>query len=276
MKFVPRLPKENINISRGSPLAELVRLLSFTILAALAVYFILGAALEIVIDRIPGRADAVLGDVFAKSYGLPRPFSPEEEEMNSLLNDLLFYLPEEYGNIRVWIIDNKEVNALALPGGNIVVFSGLIEEVESENELAFVLAHEIGHYMNKDHLRGLGRGAVLIFMSGVFFSVDSPATEFVMRVLTGANFRYTRKQESAADMAALDLVYKKYGHAGGTSDFFGRINKEKRLPRIFNIFQTHPSPAERLSLIENAVRDKNYGYGELLSLPAIYDKYRNR
>ncbi len=41
-----------------------------------------------------------------------------------------------------------------------VVFTGLLEKMTSENELAFVLAHELGHYDHRDHLRGLGRAAL--------------------------------------------------------------------------------------------------------------------
>ena len=46
------------------------------------------------------------------------------------------------------------MNAVALPGGNIVVFAGLLKEIKSENELAMILGHELGHFAHRDHLRG--------------------------------------------------------------------------------------------------------------------------
>jgi Zn-dependent protease with chaperone function len=66
---------------------------------------------------------------------------------------------------KIHIIPDPRINAMALPGGNIVVFSALIKETGSENELAFVLAHELGHFANRDHLRGLGRRLLLLTAS---------------------------------------------------------------------------------------------------------------
>jgi predicted Zn-dependent protease len=51
--------------------------------------------------------------------------------------------------INVYLMENEEINAVALPGGNIVVFTGLVAQVESENELAMVLAHEMGHFTHR-------------------------------------------------------------------------------------------------------------------------------
>jgi Zn-dependent protease with chaperone function len=69
--------------------------------------------------------------------------------------------------ITVHVQPSTAVNAAALPGGHMLVFSGLLTEMRSENELAFVLAHELGHYAHRDHLRGLGRALVLMAASTV-------------------------------------------------------------------------------------------------------------
>ena len=58
----------------------------------------------------------------------------------------------------VYVTEVDDINAIALPGSNIIVFSGLLQNIQSENELVMVLGHELGHYAHKDHLRGLGRG----------------------------------------------------------------------------------------------------------------------
>jgi Zn-dependent protease with chaperone function len=60
---------------------------------------------------------------------------------------------------KVSVHDQATVNAVALPGGNIIVFKGLLTELKSENEVAMILAHELGHYAHRDHLHGIGQGA---------------------------------------------------------------------------------------------------------------------
>src|SRR4030095_7690097 len=65
---------------------------------------------------------------------------------------------------RAGVLDEPDPNALALPRGTILVARGLRARVASENELAQVLGHELGHYRARDHLRGLGRGLAAQFV----------------------------------------------------------------------------------------------------------------
>jgi Zn-dependent protease with chaperone function len=62
-------------------------------------------------------------------------------------------------------VQSDAVNAMAVPGGKMVVFSGLLDSLSSTNGLMFVLAHEVGHFKNRDHLRLMGRGIVLSILA---------------------------------------------------------------------------------------------------------------
>ena len=125
--------------------------------------------------------------------------------------------------ITLAIAASPQINALALPGGHVVVFSGLIDGMSSENGLAFVLAHELAHFKHRDHLRGMGRGLVLVAASA--WSVAPLGTD--LNADSGRQSRrcsYSQSREAAADAAALEL-HCKYGDVGGAEELFRTWNK---------------------------------------------------
>ncbi|MDH3748711.1 MAG: M48 family metallopeptidase, partial [Gammaproteobacteria bacterium] len=154
---------------------------------------------------------------------------------------------------RVEIDDSPELNALAFPGGLIIVTAGLLDEVETENELAFIIGHEMGHFKNRDHIRGLGRGVVL----GIFFAAISSSdggatlgTSIADLTLRG----FSRRQESGADRFGLELVHQEYGHVADAWRFFERISEgNESFIELVSYLSTHPPPKNRIEdLIESA------------------------
>lgn len=147
---------------------------------------------------------------------------------------------------------DEEVNAYALPGGRIVLTSGLLQALKTENALIFVIGHEIGHFVNRDHLRGFGRQAAI----GIVMSALGLGTDF-----SGFNYfgqmpmRYFQQhQESEADQYALKLVRSIYGHTKGSDEFFAFISqKESPTAKIFSSWvSTHPPTDERLRLVQSS------------------------
>ncbi|HBH27454.1 MAG TPA: peptidase M48, partial [Desulfofustis sp.] len=173
--------------------------------------------------------------------------------------------------INVYLMENEEINAVALPGGNIVVFTGLVAQVESENELAMVLAHEMGHFSHRDHLRGLGRGLGLAVIVSLLFGPDSSASDLVSGSLLSFQAHYSQDQEADADRYGLDLLVRSYGHAGGSIDFFERLAAQHpdRLPYLF---ASHPHPDARIAALKERI--DSYGYPSQETIPldsALYD-----
>jgi predicted Zn-dependent protease len=169
----------------------------------------------------------------------------------------------------VHVIKSPDINALAAPGGSIYVFSGLIGEVKSENEMAFVLAHEIGHFENRDQLRGLGRGLVLFVISLAFTGSESGLTKVAGEAIKNAQMKLSRDRERAADQFALDLIAKKYGNAAGAVSMLSRFGPlDDRYPRWLYYFITHPYYKDRISLVEKRIREMGYKAGAQLPVPA--------
>jgi predicted Zn-dependent protease len=177
--------------------------------------------------------------------------------LQPLLDNLPADSPLHNYTFTVQLVKNKEINALALPGGHIVVFSGLVEQAESENELAMVLAHELGHFVHRDHLKRLGRGLGLTVAAMLVFGEDSAVSRLVSNLFLVTESSYSRQQESDADRFGLDLLVNSYGHAGGATDFFARVGK-KAGSHVPYLLASHPHPDDRIEELQSLISENGY------------------
>lgn len=263
MKFTPRLDEDNVNVSKTPPLKELLFLLTTILGVLLLIYIALGFCLDIVVQKIPPRIEKSLGSFYSRLYEEDEVVSDSEKKLQDILNNLLTHMPESGLEFKVYVKEDEKANALALPGGNIVVLSGLLEEVESENELAMILAHELGHFANRDHLRGLGRSLVFIVLSSIVFGQESNATQFLQKALLTVELKFSRNQEAAADLFGLDLLNSTYGHVGGATDFFERLHDKEKAPKFLYFFATHPPYKNRVESLNKRIEEKAYPEKEL-------------
>lgn len=256
MKFTPKNIEENVNVSKTHPLAEFGWLLGGLLLLVLILYLLLGVATDIAVAKIPVSVEVWLGEHF-----VDRMDARENEPLQRLIQPLLDNLPadsplREY-DFYVQMVDNEQINALALPGGQIVVFSGLVEQAESENEVAMVLAHELGHFAHRDHLRRLGRGLGLTVAAIVLFGEDSAVSNLASKFFLVGESHYSREQESAADRFGLELLVAGYGHAGGATDFFARVGKDAG-SRVPYLLASHPHPDDRVGELQGLIAANGY------------------
>ncbi len=131
-----------------------------------------------------------------------------------------------------------------------------------------ILGHELGHFANRDHLRGLTRQVmvrlVLAAALGDAGAVGAIATNSASAI-TSAQFSQT--QEKQADEIGLVLLTKTYGHAAGATDFFNRLIK-KDLPAGLSILASHPPSKARVENIERMIEEENYPIEEKMNLPS--------
>lgn len=154
--------------------------------------------------------------------------------------------------LKLVVLRRKEANAVALPGGHIYVFEGLITKAESADEVAGVIAHEIGHVAHRDGTRSVLQAGGLSFVFGLVLGdfVGGGVVIFAARsILQSA---YSREVETAADLFAVELIEK----AGGDGRALGKI-----LTRIagtaepdVKILANHPATKERADWIDAATR----------------------
>lgn len=149
--------------------------------------------------------------------------------------------PTDY-DYRFIVFDNSMINAFTIPGGNILISTGLIKFCEKPEELAAVMAHEMGHVEERHVLIRLVKELGLeIITSG-----DTYVLGEVTKILTSTSF--DRKQEEQADMFACKLLEKSDIEPRVLASFFRRLDDEmdNDLLDQFEIVSTHPNFNSRI------------------------------
>ena len=268
MQFRPRPLEGNVNVATTHPLLELAWLAGGLAGLLLAAYLLLGLAVDWVVPRIPYALEKTLGDRFpTKQAGT---VDPRTEDLQALLDRVAAAAPRRLGPVGLQIVDTAAVNAAALPGGRVLVFSGLLEQAGSENEVAMVLAHELGHVVHRDPLRALGRGLVLAFLASSLVGEERSVEAFVGGSLTVGHLRYSRRQEQAADRFAVETLVELYGHAGAAAAFFRRQQAAGRDGVLPEALSTHPEGRARVAAIESLIQQRGYPVASLTPLPAAW------
>ena len=182
-----------------------------------------------VADQVPTEWEERLGQdyfqtLFKESIKEPEP--QVRKALDAMAKRLLLATPDQPYHFRIYVHPSKTINALALPGGTIVVFQGLINITETPEELAGVLAHEFQHVLKRHSTRGIIRSqAINIFATMV--SGDS-----VMNVILQAGgvmefLRYSRKLESQADAEGMKMMLASQVDPKGMIRIFEKLEEEQ-------------------------------------------------
>ncbi|MFB6419422.1 MULTISPECIES: M48 family metallopeptidase [Bradyrhizobium] len=138
-------------------------------------------------------------------------------------------------------------NAFALPGGKVFVLKGLLDKAESPDELAGILAHELGHLKHHDNMRGLIYNGGTSFLIGLLFGdvTGSSAVIFASRSLVEAS--YSREAETAADTFAIEVMHKLGRSPKPAFELMYRITGKEGGSTLTTILASHPLTEDRLA-----------------------------
>lgn len=267
MDYKPTLPKHNDNISRDSPIKEVLVLLSGVVAFFIIAYCILGFLVDWAVTRISPEMEARIFPRFQVPSSLAHPENQSCQISLQRLTDGLRKCCNIDYPVKVIVISSETANAVALAGGTIVVFSGIFDMIRSENGIAFVLAHELGHFKHRDHLRGMGRSIVLTALSALLTGSGSSITQLTAPGIHLTQARYSRRRESMADARALETLVCYYGHAGGAVEFFQAMGAAHDPGRLMAYFASHPECEARIVSLEKAIQDRHFDIRAVEPLP---------
>ena len=213
------------------------------------------------------RTEHKLGKVFWESIE-----RGEEVVTNDSINDgvrkLLDRIAERNGiekdSIKLHIISKDEVNAFAMPGNHMVVYTGLITESKNEAELAGVLGHELAH-LEKNHVmkklaKEIGLAVLLQMATG---GQGSEMVGESVRMLSSS--AYDRKLESEADMASVDYLFEAGIDPRPFADFLYRMAQGADVPQAAYWISTHPESEARAKAVLRYAAGKKFNREEVLT-----------
>lgn len=269
MQYHAKLPEKNSNVSHEHPLKEFLTLVLGSAMILMVVYWLMGLFIDVAVDSItPEMEMAIYNTMFEEEQSAiesKADISEQEQLAQHLLSDLSQCIDIPYP-IKLDYQESATPNAFAAPGGQMVLLSGLLKQVKSENGLAFVLAHELAHFKNRDHLRGLGRGVVLMALS-VLTTGNSDLTRLMSPASSLEAAQYSQSRESAADATALAILNCYYGHVSGATEFFEMMAQPGEMLPFMHYFASHPEAQQRIAAIEKLSTEQGYQLGQTKSLP---------
>jgi len=216
-----------------------------TAFAVGSLYFSIPRLARPIADAIPPQWESQLGRTTSRT--ISQNWSTCEgdglAELDDLVERLMANTPTNY-QIRARVIDAEVINAFALPGGNIFITDELIEIMESPDELAGVMAHEIGHIVLRHPLEGmLSQMGVVLFLN----MLTAGSTSDILGLgATIAVVSYTRDYETEADSFALEMLQSVNIKTTGYADLFKRLDAVEKVAETEDMFglesmmRTHP------------------------------------
>jgi metalloendopeptidase OMA1, mitochondrial len=158
------------------------------------------------------------------------------------------------------VVDSPEANAFCMPGGKIVVYSGIFNFIKNDGELATVLGHEVGHaiarhigetltigYLESSFGIGVNITLAVLGIPGIFGAVYGTATQL------GIDLPYSRTQEYEADYIGLMLMAKAGYDPKTAIAFWENFSKQCDYGPVKEFFSTHPMGEKRIVNIKTAL-----------------------
>ncbi len=190
----------------------------------------------------------------------------EDDEAIEKVQQIGEYLKEASGideiNYQIKIVEREGPNAFALPGGFIYLTADLLDYVHSDDELAAVIAHEMGHIIHQHSIKQLQDKQKFKLVELLTLLVTGDPTLGILSELASITIlnSYRREYEEEADLTALELLHKSHNyHPVALLTYFERVSSEYMLKPNINmgIFKTHPEVSDRIKKIKQYLDENN-------------------
>lgn len=217
------------------------------------------------INIFPISSDITIGELYNENLSEQNEQIVSEKKnpelytiLNHIKNEILKSPAIKYRNEFQWklkIIKNDSIiNAFCTPGGYIYIYTGLIKFLETEDQLAGVIGHEIAHadlrHSTQQMTKQVGLSAILFF----FGLNDNVFTEMASGL---ANLSFSRDHETEADKYSVLYLSSTNYDPKGVSYFFEKLEKENKNQNQFQFLSTHPNPENRNQFIEKYWKELN-------------------
>jgi beta-barrel assembly-enhancing protease len=223
-------------------------------------------------DMFSAQEEVQAGQQAAAQASKQLPLLPDSDPITiyvqKLGNQLAAHAPGEKWPYTFHVVNQKEINAFALPGGPVFVNLGTIKAADNEAELAGVMAHEISHVVQRHGTRAASKQMAaqlpLAILGGVMGGgALSQMAQMGLSFGVGSYFlKNSRKAESEADLLGADIMYDSGFNPRAMSDFFTKLEKEGGVARGPQFLSDHPDPGNRAQAVSKEVatlpRKANY------------------
>lgn len=238
-----------------------IRLVSFLLLIAMPLFNWKCSGIKNAVNNfnmMPIDQDIQIGQEVQKeinSKPAEYPILPEKgnEQIYQYIRDITTKVLNAgqltYRHVFPWevkiIHDDKTLNAFCAPGGYIYVYTGLIKFLDSEDQLAGVMGHEIAHADLRHSTRQMSKAMGLTLLTQILVGQKQEELQQLAIGIIGLSF--SREHETEADMASVEYLCNTEYNAAGAAGFFRKMEGQPT-PPVF--LSTHPNPSNRVMKID--------------------------
>jgi len=242
-------------------------------LIVLAYFYVLPVIAEKSAVLIPESFDNELGAIFMNSFlnenTIDTPKTKYLEQFAAELN------LKNKKPLQFTVIQSEEVNAFALPNGQIVVFSGILKDMENPAALAALLGHEAAHINHRHSIKILCKNlAGYMLVSLLFSDVNGIMAVLAENAQQLHSLSYSRNFEREADKEGLKILMDNKINPNGMIDLFEQLEKESEIA-IPKIISSHPLTKERKEYIQKIIAETDYKVKPNNRLNSIFKNIKN-
>jgi Zn-dependent protease with chaperone function len=213
-----------------------------------------------IVSQMPAEWEANLGKEVMAEAKKELTFSSDPDRtnyLNEVAQRLVHALPKQPQPYKFYLLDEAGLNAFAIPGGHILVLDSMLDFIDTPEELAGALAHEIAHITQRHSLRRATATAGPTFAIRYLVGQRSGALGAI--AATGVflgNQRYSRSNESEADDVGMDYLVKAGINPRGMITFFKKLQKFEGRHGVddSDILNDHPATSARIAHLEEKLK----------------------
>lgn len=202
----------------------------------------------------------------------------ENRYVQCVANFIIQQVPKSVfdGDWEVVVFDEPQVNAFALPGGKIGVYTGLLKVAKNQDQLAAVMGHEVGHViaehsnerMSSSTLIGVGMEVTNQLLKAKQIASNNMIMAAVgLGVQVGVQLPFSRTHESEADIIGLDLMAKAGFNPEQSVKLWENMSKASGGKRQPELLSTHPLPTTRIKQLQAHMATANALYQQSQAKP---------
>lgn len=155
------------------------------------------------------------------------------------------------------VIEKDEVNAFSIPGGFVYVYTGLLKRIDSPDELACIIGHEIAHICNRDAVHRIEKQILYSIPASILFGSgrQKAIQQAVDTVFTLSMLKYSREQEIKADTQGITYAFNAGYNPEGMIWFFKKMEElEKKQPTLkLTFLSDHPDTQQRIKNAQEVI-----------------------
>jgi beta-barrel assembly-enhancing protease len=263
MKLKKKIDVHHRILNLGFPKIIAIALTMFALIV-LAYFYLLPPMAEKSAALLPESFDTYLGDLFMGTF-----LDENSTDVKKTAHLQAFADQIEFSNtkpLRFTVVNSSEINAFALPNGQIVVYSGLLNKMQSPTELAALLGHEAAHVNHRHSTKMLCRNlAGYLLISLILTDVNGIMAVLADNAHQLHNLTYSKKFEEEADEEGLKILMNNGIDPNGMVQLFALIEREEMIV-VPKILSTHPLTKERKESMQEIIKTTEF---DLLPQPDL-------